>query len=158
MDILTYTASLPKKRLAAGALLLDQHQHILIVKPVYRTGWLIPGGAVEANESPLAGCQREVTEELGLKLTLGRLLNLDYQPSQTDRTECLHFIFAAPVLSPAIIAQIQLPADELSGYQFSPLQEVVQLLNTRLGRRVEAAYQAYQNNQTTYMENGTAIV
>lgn len=158
MDTLAYTTSLPKKRLAAGALLLDQHQHLLIVKPVYRTGWLIPGGAVEANESPLAGCQREVAEELGLNLRLGRLLTLDYQPPQPDRTECLHFIFAGAVLSPATIARILLPANELSTYQFASLEEVVRLLHARLARRVEAAYQAYQNSQTTYMENGQPIL
>jgi 8-oxo-dGTP pyrophosphatase MutT (NUDIX family) len=38
---------------------------VLLVDPVYRDTWDLPGGAVEAEESPHAAC-REVAEELGL--------------------------------------------------------------------------------------------
>jgi 8-oxo-dGTP diphosphatase len=158
MDTLAYTRSLPKKRLAAGALLLNRQRDVLLVKPIYRTGWLIPGGAVETNESPRAGCRREVAEELGLNIAIGRLLTLDYQLPQTERTECLHFIFAGPVLTPQLIAQITLPANELSAYQFAPLAEAIHLLNTQLARRVQLAYQAHEQQGTIYAEDGQTIL
>ena len=61
-----YVASLARKRMAAGALCRDRAGRVLLVDPVYRETWDLPGGAVEAEESPQAACRREVTEELGL--------------------------------------------------------------------------------------------
>src|ERR1035438_4690192 len=61
-----YVASLARKRMAAGALCRDRVGRVLLVDPVYRDTWDLPGGAVEAEESPHAACRREVAEELGL--------------------------------------------------------------------------------------------
>ena len=61
-----YVQSLPRKRMVARALFVDSASRILLVDPVYRDTWDLPGGAVEAEESPYAACRREVAEELGL--------------------------------------------------------------------------------------------
>jgi ADP-ribose pyrophosphatase YjhB (NUDIX family) len=60
-----YYKNLPKKRMAAGALILNKNNEILIVKPNYRDQWLIAGGVIEENESPKDACLREVKEEIG---------------------------------------------------------------------------------------------
>jgi hypothetical protein len=39
--------SLPKRRVGAGALLLDGTGNVLMVEPVYKDHWEIPGGTVE---------------------------------------------------------------------------------------------------------------
>ena len=57
------------KRIAAGALFLNQQQRVLLVNPTYKTHWEIPGGMVEENEAPGAACRREISEELGLDMT-----------------------------------------------------------------------------------------
>jgi 8-oxo-dGTP diphosphatase len=72
-----YVRSLPRKRMAAGALFVDSVSRILLVDPVYRDTWDLPGGAVEAEESPYAACRREVAEELGLDRPPGRVLAVD---------------------------------------------------------------------------------
>jgi hypothetical protein len=61
-----YVASLARKRMAATAFLRDGEGRVLLVNPVYKQTWDLPGGAVEAEESPHAACRREVAEELGL--------------------------------------------------------------------------------------------
>lgn len=61
-------AGYPKKQLAAGVILLNDHEDILLVKPTYRGGWLLPGGVVESFESPRDAALREIREELGLIL------------------------------------------------------------------------------------------
>jgi 8-oxo-dGTP diphosphatase len=76
MHTFDYTARLPMKRMAAGGLFLNADHHLLIVKPIYREGWQVPGGIVNADESPLTACRREVREELGIDVDLGRLLSL----------------------------------------------------------------------------------
>jgi ADP-ribose pyrophosphatase YjhB (NUDIX family) len=52
MNTFDYTAGLPMKRMAAGALFFNANRQILIVQPTYRESWLVPGGIVEAHESP----------------------------------------------------------------------------------------------------------
>ena len=54
--------------MAAGALCRDQAGQVLLVDPVYRDTWDVPGGVVEAEESPHAACRREVAEEAGVKV------------------------------------------------------------------------------------------
>jgi NUDIX domain len=61
-----YVASLARKRMAATAFFRDDQGRVLLVNPVYKEPWDLPGGAVEAEESPHAACRREVAEELGL--------------------------------------------------------------------------------------------
>ena len=55
-------------------LLFAPDSTLLILKPSFKSGWTLPGGTVDEGESPLvAGC-REVTEEVGLKLSGRRLV------------------------------------------------------------------------------------
>jgi NUDIX domain len=55
-----YVASLARKRMAATAFFRDGEGRVLLVNPVYKETWDLPGGAVEAEESPHAACRREV--------------------------------------------------------------------------------------------------
>nr|BFE76200.1 hypothetical protein GCM10020092_095010 [Actinoplanes digitatis] len=43
-----FTATLPRKRMAAGVLLSDGRDRVLLVEPTYKPYWEIPGGTVEA--------------------------------------------------------------------------------------------------------------
>ncbi|HSH05771.1 MAG TPA: NUDIX hydrolase, partial [Anaerolineae bacterium] len=89
-----YYAGLPRKRMGSGCLLWDEGKRILLVKPTYKPGWEIPGGVVEADESPRAACERELVEELGLRRRVGRLLVFEYNEGVGEKTESLMFIFA----------------------------------------------------------------
>lgn len=150
-----FLASLPKKRMAASALIRDTHGNVLIVKPTYRADWLVPGGSVEADESPFRAAQRETEEEVGLKLDLLRLLLVDYQPASEDTNESLQFVFDGGTIDAQQIAQIKLPLDELSEWRLVPLETAVQLLAPKLARRIHIAYT--HPDQTHYAENGRAI-
>lgn len=147
-----YQATLPKKRLSAGCLLFDEAGRLLIVKPTYKGGWEIPGGAVDANESPLAACMREMFEELGLSRRPLRLLVIDFTAETKQRTESLSFIFAGGVLSSEEIAAIRLPLKELSEYRLLPVEDALALLNRRLGRRVRHCLAALAGHAPLYLE------
>jgi 8-oxo-dGTP diphosphatase len=68
-----------------GSLFRDEDGRVLLVDPVYKPTWDLPGGAVEKEESPHAACRREVAEELGLDRPPGRVLVVDWIPSRTER-------------------------------------------------------------------------
>jgi 8-oxo-dGTP diphosphatase len=153
-----YFAALPSKRMGAGMLFTDGLGRVLLVEPVYKTQWEIPGGTVESGESPHAAAIREVREELSLTVAPGRLLVTDWVPSRSTRPDVLMFIFDGGVLSAAQTAQIRLPADELRAWAWVPIEGLGERLSPLLTRRVRAAADAHVHGTTGYLEFGTWIV
>lgn len=153
-----YTASLPTKRMAAAVLFFDAEDNLLLVEPSYhKAHWELPGGTVEADESPHAAAIREVHEELGLAITPGPLLVVDWVPPQPTRTEGLMIVFDGGVLTPEQAATIQTHPDELLRWAWStPAQEATRL-SPLLARRAAAGRHARSAGRTVYLENGHPI-
>lgn len=154
MNDVDFYASLPRKRTAAGAIFLNEEGHMLIVKPTYRTYWLLPGGSLEDEESPRVGCMREVEEELGLTIAIGNMLSVDYMTRKDYKTESLQFTFYGGTLTEQQIEQIRLPEDELSEYRFLPVDETLPLLSPNIARRIGPSLQALKAGTALYLEDG----
>jgi 8-oxo-dGTP pyrophosphatase MutT (NUDIX family) len=150
-----FTATLPTKRMGAGVLFLDDAGRVLIVEPTYKDDWEIPGGSVEADESPYAAARREVTEELGLTRQPGALLVVDWVPPRDGRTEGLMLLFDGGRLTAEEIAGLVVPADELRGFAFCGEVDAARLLPPRLARRVAAGLRARQTGAVAYLEDGS---
>jgi 8-oxo-dGTP diphosphatase len=147
-----------QKVLASGCILRDHSGKFLLVKPTYKPGWEIPGGMVEANESPVQACLREAREEIGLEVNLGRLLCVDYVGVQIAPLERLMFVFDAGMISDFEVARIVLPPDELSEFRFVTPAESQELLPERLALRVRQSLIALEHPpQTVYLENGRVV-
>jgi 8-oxo-dGTP pyrophosphatase MutT (NUDIX family) len=149
-----YTAGLPSKRMGAGVLFRNAAGDVLLVEPTYTDHWEIPGGTVEADESPRAAAVREVVEELGLATSPGRLLVVDWVPPRAGRTEGLMLIFDGGRLTGEQTASIRVPPAELRGWAWSAPAEVDRRLPGRLARRVAAARAAVDGGGTVYLEGG----
>ena len=149
-------AMLPGKPSAAGVVLTDADGRILIVKPTYRDTWGIPGGGVDGQESPRAGCVREIREELGLDLEPGPLLAYEHRVNDLG-IDTHRFLFDGPTLTRAQIDAIVLPADELSELRFVTLDEAVALLDPTLGRRLRAALEHRGEGRAIYLEDGEIL-
>ncbi len=154
MNALAYTATLPAKRMAAGAIFLDDADRLLLVEPNYKDDWEIPGGVVEANESPLTACLREVEEELGLTCGHLRLLAIDWVPPTSSQTEGLMIIFEGGRLTQQDIDGISLPTNELRGFAFCTFEEAACKVSPRMAHRLAAALAASQCGTTVYLEDG----
>ncbi|MDH6112884.1 8-oxo-dGTP pyrophosphatase MutT (NUDIX family) [Kitasatospora sp. MAP12-15] len=149
-----YDRGLPRKRSAAGVLFFDAEGRVLLVDPIYKEPWEIPGGGVEWDESPKAGAVREVKEELGLSRPVGRLLGMDWVGPRPGRSEGIIAIFDGGVLTPEDVTQIRLQAEELRALEFVPVDQVGERLIPLLARRVEACARARELGTTVYLENG----
>jgi 8-oxo-dGTP diphosphatase len=149
-----FTATLPRKRMGAAALLTDDQGRVLLVEPTYKPYFEIPGGSVEADESPHAAVVRELKEELGLPVRPGRLLVVDWVPPRPDHTEGLMMVFDGGILTPPQTEQIRLPADELRSWAWCTEQEAGERLSELLARRVAAAVRARAEGTVVYSENG----
>ena len=149
-----YFASLPKKYMGSGLLVRDVNGAVLIVTPTYKSSLEIPGGIVEANESPRACARREALEELGLELTPQRLLVMDYLTATEERPDALIFVFDGGVLGADDIARIRLPPTELEAWQFVLPRALPTIMLPRMARRLQCAISALEAGETWYLEDG----
>jgi 8-oxo-dGTP diphosphatase len=154
---MSLSEQIPKKRMAAAALFLNTQNEILIVKPIYRERWLLPGGVVEARESPRQACMREVKQELGLEVAVGKLLCVDYKVQQGTREEGIEFVFFGGMLTDEVVRRIQLQLDELDEFRFVGLEDAVEQLNPWSASRLPFSLQALQEGTTVYLEDGQKV-
>lgn len=144
-------------RVAAGALFVDDHERVLLVKPTYKERWDIPGGYVEPDESPYQACVREVHEELGIEPPIGGLLVVDWAPNEREGDKLL-FVFNGGQLDDRQIESIKLPADELAEYAYIGEEHFDATLTDRLARRIGTALAARRQRQTWYLEHGQQVI
>lgn len=153
-DDAEFYASLPKKRIGACALLYYKSE-LLIVQPTYNPGWILPGGTVEGEESPLEGLHREIKEELSLAIQPTHLLSVDYVSNLDVKGEYIQFLYAAKDLTEAQAQNIHLPPYELRDYCFVSIEKALDLLAPAASRRVASTLEAQaSSNGVVYLENG----
>ncbi len=142
-----------RPRMAAGALFFNDQGHVLLVRPSYKPKWEIPGGYIETGESPLAACQREVAEELGISPAIGPLLVVDWAPNEAEGDKVL-FVFDGGQLGEVETKAIKPASNELLAAEFHPAEAVEELLIPRLARRVKKAITARGQTHPQYLERG----
>jgi len=145
------------KRMAAGVLFCDPARRVLLVEPTYKPQWEIPGGSVEADESPYVAAVRELQEELGLSVPVGRLLVVDWVPPGPLRTEGIMLVYDGGALGPAQTEQIRLPQQELRSWAWCTIAEIRQRASDLLARRIIAAVHAQADATTRYLEAGHPV-
>jgi 8-oxo-dGTP diphosphatase len=136
-----YLATLPRRRLAAAALIRDDQGRVCLVEPTYKDRWILPGGTVEADEAPSSACTGEVREELGVDVVPGPLLALSWVAPVPglDPHGGLRLVYDGGVVGPATIARFVLPTDELRSFRFVAPREVSALATPGTARDVDAA-------------------
>jgi 8-oxo-dGTP pyrophosphatase MutT (NUDIX family) len=141
--------------MAAGALCRDRAGRVLLVDPVYRDTWDLPGGAVEAEESPHAACRREVAEELGLDRPVGRVLAVDWVPSRPERPEGLIVVYDGGVLATKDIKAIVVQDGELADFAFVRPDQVAGRVTHLVARRISACLEALAAGTVGSLEGGS---
>jgi 8-oxo-dGTP diphosphatase len=152
-----FVAALPRKRMGAGVLFHDGIGRVMLVDPIYKDPWDVPGGIVEADESPHAAATREIEEELGLVITPGRLLVVDWVPAQPTRPDAVLYLFEGGILSAEQSAAIRLQDTELQAWAWVDMERIGERLTPLLTRRVTAAIHASLHGTTAYLEYGSPV-
>jgi ADP-ribose pyrophosphatase YjhB (NUDIX family) len=147
-------AKQPRKRVSADVLLRDEHGRILLVDPTYKPDWDLPGGMAEANEPPAEAVRRELREELGLDVTVGRLLCVDWVSPHGPWDDLISFIFDGGVLNDEAVGGLRLVDDELRAFEFCDEGQAKERLRPYVWRRVSAALDALETRQATYLQDG----
>ncbi|WP_067171856.1 NUDIX domain-containing protein [Microtetraspora niveoalba] len=148
-----YIAGLARVRAAAGALIRDDSGRVMLVRPTYKTTWDIPGGALEADESPRAACVRELREELSISPEIGPLLCVDWVPPLPPWDGGLMFVFDGGVLPASDLAAVRLPPDELERFAFVAAGDLDELVLPDMARRIRACLRTLGRG-AVYLEGG----
>ncbi|MFJ1730106.1 NUDIX domain-containing protein [Streptomyces sp. NPDC088254] len=143
---------------AAGVLLFDEHDRVLLVDPTYKPGWEFPGGVVEPGEAPARAGMREVREETGVQLDEApRLLVVDWERPTPPAYGGLRFLFDGGPLDPAAVAGLLLPGPELRAWRFVTEEEAAHLLPPVRYERLRWALRARERGAALYLEAGTPV-
>ena len=152
-----YVAGLAGKRMAAGVLFRDKAGRVLLLEPSYKPNWEIPGGAVEADESPWATATRELAEELGWERPPGRLLVVDYVRPQDSRPEGVVFVFDGGVLDETDLMGMVFTDGEILSAGFHGLDDARRKVKPMLADRLAVALQAVMQGATALCERGQRV-
>jgi 8-oxo-dGTP pyrophosphatase MutT (NUDIX family) len=125
-----------------GGVLIRDHK-VLVNRAVYRTRFTIPSGYVDSGETLEEALRREVEEETGLTVRVGRLL-LTRHKVLTDLESDVYFAFALehiagePIARPPEIAEVREPPvdDALTASWISELSRIA----IRLATEVDGAW------------------
>jgi 8-oxo-dGTP pyrophosphatase MutT (NUDIX family) len=88
----------------AAAIFDENHERILLTRRVDNGRWCLPGGQMEAGESVEECCAREVWEETGLRVEVGRLVGVYSTPHRIveyadgNRRQVVALCFEAAVI------------------------------------------------------------
>lgn len=158
IDPKIYYKTLPQKRMAVAALILNEAGKILILRSSYKKHWTMPGGVVEHGESLSTALVREIKEEINLDIFGFKLAALDYCSPKivkgVQNTESIQVLFDCGVINKQIEGLIKIDGEEILEFRFCELSEALELLGIPLRKRVRS-YLA--EKQTVYLENGFKI-
>ncbi|MEV6652496.1 NUDIX domain-containing protein [Streptomyces sp. NPDC051219] len=144
--------------LAAGVLLFDEHDRVLLVDPTYKPGWEFPGGVVERGEAPARAGMREVAEEIGFQLDqVPRLLVVDWEPPRPPGFGGLRLLFDGGRLDSEQARSLLLPCAELRGWRFVTEEEASGLLPAVRLDRLRWALRARERSTVLNLEAGVPV-
>ncbi|GAA3838074.1 NUDIX hydrolase [Streptomyces chiangmaiensis] len=144
--------------LAAGVLLFDEQDRVLLVDPTYKAGWEFPGGVVEPGEAPASAGIREVAEETGLTLeVIPRLLVVDWEPPVPPGYGGLRLLFDGGRLDSTAADRLLLPGPELRDWRFVAEAEAARLLPPVRYERLRWALRARERGAVHYLEAGVPV-
>ncbi|MER8224632.1 NUDIX domain-containing protein [Streptomyces sp. NPDC094143] len=144
--------------LAAGVLLFDEQDRVLLVDPTYKAGWEFPGGVVEPGEAPARAGMREVTEETGIRLDeVPGLLVVDWERPVPPGFGGLRLLFDGGRLDSAEAGEMLLPGPELRDWRFVTEEEAAELLPPVRYERLRWALRARERGAAFYLEAGVPV-
>ncbi|MFI1530740.1 NUDIX domain-containing protein [Streptomyces griseus] len=137
-----------RSSVSAGAVIRDEQGRVLIVDPVYKPHWNLPGGHAEENEDPRETCRREVLEELNLALDIGPLLVHATIPLP-EGPQHDYYIFDGGVVPAGRLKDIRLQEDELRAFRFADPSDLTDEDVAPFARPMwDSALQALRENRT----------
>jgi 8-oxo-dGTP pyrophosphatase MutT (NUDIX family) len=134
----------------------DAQDRVLLCETQFKEDWELPGGIVEPLEPPRLGAAREVREELGIDLDVGRLLVVDWMPPYLGWDDAIEMIFDGGMVAENDLAYWSLQPAEIKAVALVDLPTASELVTPLAFRRLTLAV-ALGPNEMAYTEDGRTI-
>jgi 8-oxo-dGTP pyrophosphatase MutT (NUDIX family) len=121
----SWFASLEKRMSSSEVALCTPDDRVIVVKANYKDHWSLPGGIIDAGETPAVAAVREVAEEIGLIISpeaLSFKLIVDWVSTVAQSYQ---FIFEA-LIDTAQLATILLDTTEIDEYALVSRQQIIE--------------------------------
>jgi 8-oxo-dGTP pyrophosphatase MutT (NUDIX family) len=122
----------------------------------FKADWELPGGIVEPGEAPRDGAIREVREELGIELAVGRLLVADWLPPYLGWEDAVELIFDGGVITERQLLTFSLQPNEIERVELVSLEQAAALVTPLSHRRLSVAV-GQPGGETAYLEDGRRV-
>ena len=141
-----------RKRVAVDLIIQDEAGKILLVDPDYKDFWDLPGGMSEANESLTDTAIRELNEELGLDIGVGRLLVVSWVEAHGPWDDQLVFVFDGGTLDADTVGNMRIKDSELRDYTFLSPDEAAERLRPDMAALLRSAVRNLRDGTAEYLE------
>ncbi|WP_328928760.1 NUDIX hydrolase [Streptomyces sp. NBC_00190] len=153
-EVRAYYATQPSPLVAVTGIVLDTRGRVLVLTTSYKADLELPGGTVEDTETPEAGLARELEQELGLTVPVGRLLAVDSRPpGPLGRSLVVHVHLVGP-LPPDEAAVLSFPDGEITGAHWLRPEEAGEALPARIAPRLRAGLAALHTGSVAHLLDG----
>lgn len=106
--------TMPVKRVIAQGLVRDGDGRVLVCETTYKRDWDLPGGIVDPDESPADTVAREIGEELGIELAVGRLLAVNWMPRYFGWSDALQLVYDLGQVDAGLVDTMALSTHEIA--------------------------------------------
>jgi len=147
----------PRKRVISHVLLTDGTGRVCTLETTFKREWELPGGILDPGESPRAGAVREVQEELGYTVSIGRLLVVDWLAPYLGWEDAVELVFDAGTLNPRSAAMLRPDLKEIRAVHWLEPAAAMAAMEAYARGRVAAALDARESGRTAYLEAGQPV-
>lgn len=117
-------SSLEKRMSSTEVALHTSDDYVIVVKANYKKHWSLPGGIIDAGETPRQGGVREVMEETGITVQPEQLQFVLVMTWVSDRAHSYQFVFEAQV-EKSVLDTITLDDYELEDAAIVSRQQII---------------------------------
>jgi 8-oxo-dGTP pyrophosphatase MutT (NUDIX family) len=144
-----------RKRVIAHLLLTDEHQRVCVLETTFKPDFELPGGIVEPGESPREAVLRESEEEVGIAVSVGPLLVVDWLAPYLGWEDAVELVFdGGTCFDPASLVP---DGREIRAAHWLSAEDAVATMAPFAQGRFRAALAARQQGRTLYLEAGQQI-
>lgn len=143
-----------KKRLISHAVMTDRVGRILLCRTGFKKDWELPGGIVEPGEPPALAARREIMEEIGVDVEVGRLLVVDWLPPYLGWGDALELLYDGGEYDEEFLETLTCDNREILEAQWCTLAEAQDRVSELNVRRLGLVIPV-KPDHTLHLESGT---